>query len=400
MQNFVFHNPTKVLFGRGKTAFLGEETRTWGKHALLVYGQRSIKANGLYGQVINSLQLAGVQVVDFGGVRSNPLLSHVRQGIQLVKAQHIEVIVAVGGGSVIDSAKAIAAGAVVEHEVWKFFTGKKGVKQALPVVCVATLAASGSEMNSGMVITHDQTREKFGFGHRLLYPKTSILDPEVTFSVPPALTAFGAVDALSHVLEFYLTAQDTETPVQARLMEGLIENAMTSCERCLSDPCDYNARADLMWTAALALSGLTAAGLGRVAMPIHLIAHTLGALYDLPHGMALAALIPGWLRYHVPLYQSRLCQLGLRSFAGHHGGGALPTAESTLTWLGEWLQRIHAPTSLSEIGINASALPLIAANSQGQARLWRLRDLPPEKITLILEQCLEPTPRKSSPRMT
>lgn len=397
MQNFVFHNPTKILFGRGKIASIGEETRAWGKRALLAYGQQSIKTNGLHDQVTNALHQAGVQVVDFGGIRSNPLLSHVRQGIQLAKAQQIEVIVAVGGGSVIDSAKAIAAGAVAEHEVWKFFTGKKGVKQSLPVVCVATLAASGSEMNSGMVITNDQTREKFGFGHRLLYPKTSILDPEVTFSVPPALTAYGAVDALSHVLEFYLTAQDTETPVQARLMEGLIENAMTSCERCLNDPCDYNARADLMWTAALALSGLTAAGLGRVAMPIHLIAHALGALYNLPHGLALAALIPGWLRYHASLHQSRLCQLGLRSFSGRHAADTLSSAESTIDWLCEWLQRIHAPTSLSEIGLNARAIPLIAANSQGQARLWRLRDLPPEKIAVILELCLEPCTGSSHP---
>ena len=179
---------------------------------------------------------AGIDIVEHGGVRSNPLLTHVRQGVQLAKEHDAEVIVAAGGGSVIDTAKAIAAGAPVEHDVWKFFTGKKGIKTALPVTAVLTLAASGSEMNSGMVITNDATREKFGFGHRLLHPKTSILDPEATFTVPPEYTVYGAVDAISHVLEFYMTATDPDTPVQDRLMEGLIENAMTACNTLPARP--------------------------------------------------------------------------------------------------------------------------------------------------------------------
>ena len=390
MHNFVFHNPAKVLFGRGTVASIGTETLIWGKRALLVHGQRSIKASGLYDQVMAALDLAGIEVVEFGGVQPNPLLSHVRQGVQLAKTKQVEVIVAVGGGSVMDTGKAIAAGAVVEHDVWKFFTGKKGIKQPLPVICVATLAASGSEMNSGMVITNDQTLEKFGFGHRLLYPKTSILDPELTFSVPPDLTAYGAVDVFSHVLEFYLTARDTDTPVQARLMEGLMENAMISCERCLVHPSDYNARADLMWTATLALSGFPAAGLGRVEMPVHLIAHSLGALYNLPHGMALASLIPGWLRYHSAQYHSRLCQLGSRLLPGQFAQDSASAADMAISWLIQWLRRLQVPTSLGELGIDASAIPQIASNSQGLARLWRLRDATLETVAAILKHCMEP----------
>jgi alcohol dehydrogenase YqhD (iron-dependent ADH family) len=293
MQNFVYHNPTKILFGRGTIAAIGPETRIWGQRGLLVYGQHSIKNNGLYDQVTTSLQEAGMEMAELGGVRSNPLLSHVRQGIRIAKEHGAEVIVAVGGGSVIDTAKAIAAGTPVEYDVWKFFTGKKGIKQSLPVTTVLTLAASGSEMNSGMVITNDATREKFGFGHRLLHPKVSILDPEATFTVPTEYTVYGAVDAISHVLEFYMTTTDPYTPVQDRLMEGLIENAMSACERCLHDPCDYEGRANLLWTATLALNGLTAAGLGRVGFPMHLIEHSLSALYDVPHGAGLAVVILG-----------------------------------------------------------------------------------------------------------
>ena len=257
MQNFVFHNPTKIIFGRNTVPTIGSETAALGRRGLLVYGQNSVRKTGLYDQVTASLAEAGIEIVEHSGVQSNPLLSHVREGIAKAKKHNLEVIIAVGGGSVLDSAKAIAAGSVVDHDVWKFFSGKKSIKNALPVTTVLTLAASGSEMNSGMVITNDTTQEKIGFGHRLLHPKTSILDPEVTFTVPPDYTAYGAIAAIAHVLEFYMTTQDPDTPVQDRFMEGLIENAINSCERCLKDPSDYGGRANLMWTATLALNGLT-----------------------------------------------------------------------------------------------------------------------------------------------
>jgi alcohol dehydrogenase YqhD (iron-dependent ADH family) len=185
MQNFVFHNPTKIIFGRDTVSNIGLETAEFGRRCLLVYGRSSVRETGLYNQVATSLAEAGVEIIDHGGVQSNPLLSHVRAGIAKVKEHDLDVVVAVGGGSVLDSTKAIAAGSVVAHDVWKFFIGKKSIKSALPVTTVLTLAAAGSEMNSGMVITNDKTHEKFGFGHRLLHPKTSILDPEVTFTVPP-----------------------------------------------------------------------------------------------------------------------------------------------------------------------------------------------------------------------
>jgi alcohol dehydrogenase YqhD (iron-dependent ADH family) len=386
MHNFVFHNPTKILFGRNTIPSIGPETRNWGRRALLVYGQGSIRQNGLHGRVTTSLQEAGIDLIEHGGVRSNPILSHVRAGIQRAKAHGAEVIVAVGGGSVIDTAKAIAAGAVVDHDVWKFFTGKRGIKHPLPVTTVLTLAASGSEMNSGMVLTNDETREKFGFGHRLLFPKVSILDPEVTFTVPPDYTVFGAVDAISHVLEFYLTTSDPDTPVQDRLMEGLIDNAMVACTRCLHDPNDYDGRANLMWTATLALNGLTAAGLGRVGFPMHLIEHSLSALYDVPHGAGLAVVMLGWLRAHRHRAAERIAVLGKRIFSLHEQD-AQSTADQTIACLHDWLQRVHAPTTMAELNIPADDIARIADNTRGLARIWRLPEYTPEQVVGILRRC-------------
>ncbi|MCL2789173.1 MAG: iron-containing alcohol dehydrogenase [Desulfobulbus sp.] len=387
MHNFVFHNPTKILFGQGTLEAIGPETRIWGKRILLVYGRSSLRRNGLYDQILASLRTAGLEVAEHGGVRANPLLSHARQGIREARARQAEVIVAAGGGSVIDTAKAIAAGVPVEHDVWKFFTGKKSLKTALPVITVLTLAASGSEMNSGMVLTNDATREKFGFGHRLLHPKTSILDPQATYTVPPDHTVFGAVDAISHLLEFYLTAADPDIPVQDRMMEGLVENSMTACRRCLRDPRDYSGRANLMWTATLALNGLTAAGLGRVGFPMHLIEHSLSALYDIPHGAGMAVILLGWLRAHRTALAHRIAGLGRRLFRLTESDPLL-AADQTIARFADWLADVKAPLTLADLGIAAAEIPHIADNTRGLARIWRLAEYSPERVASILLHCL------------
>jgi len=386
MQNFVFHNPTKIIFGRGTIPAIGPETAVWGTKCLLVYGSGSIKNNSIYRQVTSALNEAEVKIIEHGGVQSNPLLSHVRGGIAKVKKHQLNVIAAVGGGSVLDSAKAISAGAVVDHDVWKFFIGKKSIKRTLPLTTVLTLAASGSEMNSGMVVTHDETREKFGCGNRFLYPKTSILDPEATFSVPPDYTAYGAVDALSHVLEYYMTTMDPSTPVQDRFMEGLMINAMTSCDRCLADPRNYQARADLMWTATLALNGLTAAGLGKVGFPMHMIEHSLSALYNVPHGAGLSAVIPGWLRWQSQRDARKIIQLGSRIF-DFKAGGAEPSADRTIKMLENWFSRVNSPIRLSELGIPSADIQAIAANAVHLAKIWRLKEYDRETIAEILNLC-------------
>lgn len=386
MRNFVFYNPTKIIFGKKTIPSIGPETKQWGNKCLLLYGGGSIKRNGIYDEVIKSLNEAGLEIIEHSGVQSNPLLSHVREGIEKVKANNIDVVVAVGGGSVLDSGKAICAGAVVNHDVWKFFIGKKSIKSALPMASVLTLAASGSEMNSGMVITNDDTNEKFGFGNRQLYPKVSILDPETTYSVPADYTAYGAVDAIAHVLEFYMTAENPNAPVQDRLMEGLIINAMESCERCLKDPSDYTARADLMWTATLALNGLTAAGLGKVGFPMHMIEHSLSALYDIPHGAGLSMIIPGWLKWQAKRDPQKIIQLGNRVF-NLDRREVEPNAEVTIKVLENWFSSVNSPIRLAESDIPPDDIPNIAQNALQLAKIWRLGEYTQQTIEDILFLC-------------
>lgn len=386
----MFHNPTKVLFGSGTLSQVGREVVSLGRNALLVYGSSSARASGLYDQVRGLLNDAGVVVIDHGGVISNPLLSHVREGIKKVRAQQVDVVIGVGGGSVIDTAKAICAGAPVAHDVWKFFTGKKSIRKVLPLVTVLTLAGAGSEMNSGMVITNDATREKFGFGHRLLFPKVSILDPELTFSVPPDYTAYGAVDAVAHVMEFYLTTSEPDTPVQDRIMEGLVINAMEACQRCIKTPDDYHGRANLMWTATLALNGITAAGLGRVGFPMHLVEHSLSGLYGIPHGAGMAAIIPGWLKWQTTQDAPRIKQFMQRIFFDQLDSGLneQETADLGIELLTDWLKTISAPTRLHEVGITEKNITEIADHTTGLARVWRLNQYDPETVATILTMCL------------
>ena len=387
MENFVLHNPTKILFGRNTIPAIGSETRVFGKKVLLVYGRYSIKNNGIYERVISSLNEAGVNIVEHSGVQSNPLHSHVKDGVAKYKYHGCDVICGVGGGSVLDEAKAISAGALVNHDVWKFLTGKKSIKETGPLTTVPTLAASGSETNSGMVITHDEKNQKFGFANRHLFPKTSILDPEATCSVPPDYTAFGGIDAISHVLEFYLTTSVKDSSLQDTLMEGLVKNIINSTNRCLKDPADYDARANLMWSASLAINGQISAGLGRIEFPMHLIEHSLSALYDIPHGAGLAITIPGWMRYHAEKFPSRIAQFG-KNGLGVQTDSVMASAHATIDHLASWFKRIHAPTSLEDIGVGVDDISDIATNALPLAKVWRMKKMSQEIIEEILHHCL------------
>ena len=387
MRDFVFHNPTKIIFGKGALGQTGEQTASVGTKVLLVSGRESLKKLGVYQAVHQSLRQAGIEVVEHEGVQPNPVLSHVQQGVALAKKNGIGVIVAVGGGSVMDSAKAIAAGALADHDVWGFFKGKKSIKGALPVIAVPTVAGSGSETNNGMVLTNRATDQKIGIGNRHLFPKIAILDPTVTFSVPPSTTAFGAVDAFSHLLEFYLNREETFSPLQDHYSAGLMQALMAACEAALANPLDYQSRAELMWASGLALNSISNAGLGRVGFPFHLIEHSLSALHNIPHGAGLAAILPGAMAFAArknPIRQAlfatqvfgvaeadqqRLAQEGIRLFRG-------------------WLQKIAAPTSLTDLNLSQKDIPALAANTTAQGKLWRLSEYPQEIVEAILWECL------------
>ena len=388
MHDFVFHNPTRVIFGRGAIMEIGRQTALLGQKVLLVHGRSSIHLHGIFPAVHGALDRAGLRVFIHGGVAPNPEIQQVREGIELARKEGTDVVVAVGGGSVMDTAKAIAAGVAVRHDPWLFFRGKKSIRSALPIVCAPTIAGSGSETNSGMVMGNAATSQKIGIGNRRLFPKTAILDPDLTTTVPPAAAVFAAVDAISHLLEFYLHRQEDFTPLQDHYSEGLMRTLMENCQGLLTDPADVHNRAGLLWAASLALNGLSTAGLGRVGFPLHMIEHSLSALYDVPHGAGLAAILPGAMAFEARRAPGRYARFAAKVL-DIAGADEKRLAARGVHGFARWLHTVGAPTCLADLSIPERDIPDIAANTREQARLWRLDHYPPRVVETMLRECLK-----------
>jgi len=388
MQNFIFENPTKIIFGQGQIKRIGQETARFGKKVLLVYGQGSVKKNGVYDQVMSSLSESQLSIVEFPGVRSNPVLSHAVQGIETAKREGVEVILAVGGGSVIDTAKTIAAGVMVDHDVWDFFTYKKTIQAALPVLTVVTISASASEMNAAAVMTREEGRQKYSIRSLHIQPKVSILDPSVLFTLDRAYSAYSAVDAVTHMLEGYFNNTEVNpSPLQDGMVEGLMKTIMGATETILQQPEDYDARANMMWAATLAFNGLTTAGMGQVALPVHMIEHSLSALYDVAHGAGLSIVLPGWMKSQLPGKAGRFARLAREVFgvtAGNDEGAALAGSDQ----LKKWFSSIGSPVSLGEAQIPARDIEKIAENAAALAQVWGLKTYTKEVITDVLKLCV------------
>lgn len=360
MNNFFFHNPTKIVFGRGVLDKLGSELKPYGSRILLVYGGGSIKKNGLYNKVIKILLEHDIEIFEFSGVKPNPVVSHVREGIALVKENNIEAILAVGGGSVMDTGKIIAAGAMVDHDVWDFYSGKERVKKALPVVTVPTLPASGSEMMGGAVITNEETKEKLGAGGGALSPKVSLLDPELTFSVPSNHTAYGAADTLSHILDPYFFGTAENTTVPDSLVETVVKIVLQTAPKVLAKPDDYDGRGDLMWAATIAHNGMLSCGAKPSWYYLHVLEHALSALYNVPHGAGLSVVITGWARYATKHAPTKLAQLGRNVFSLE--GDGTETALRTVEKFEGWFKSIKCPVKLKELGITEDRFDEVAEN--------------------------------------
>lgn len=290
MNNFNLYNPVKILFGKGKIAELRRNIPE-NARILMTYGGGSIIKNGVYDQVMAALK--GLEVVEFGGIEPNPRYETLMKAVEVVKSHNIDFLLAVGGGSVLDGTKFISAAALYEGEsAWDIAAKQIQAKAAIPIGAVLTLAATGSEMNSGGVITREETQEKLAFGSPLLFPKFSVLDPEITFSLPPRQVANGIVDAYVHVMEQYLT-YPVNSPVQDRFAEGIL---LTLIEEGLkataAETPDYETRANLMWAATMALNGLIGAGV-KSDWATHMIGHELTAFHGIDHAVTLAIVLPG-----------------------------------------------------------------------------------------------------------
>ncbi|MBW2631597.1 MAG: iron-containing alcohol dehydrogenase [Deltaproteobacteria bacterium] len=386
MQNFVFENPTKIVFGRGQIKKIGCETAKFGKKVLMVYGQGSVKRSGIYDQVVASLKAADIEIVEFPGVKSNPVLSHALKGIGIARREAVDAVLAVGGGSVIDTAKTIAVGAKTDDDVWDYFVRAKTIQDALPILTVVTISASASEMNPAAVITKEDGARKFSIRSPFIQPKTSILDPAALFTLSPAYSAYSAVDAITHMLEGYFNNREPHSPLQDRLVEGLIKTIMESAEAILKEPADYDARANMMWAATLAFNGLTTAGMGMISLPAHMIEHSLSAIYDIAHGAGLSIVLPGWMFYAVEKDPVKFARLGRKLF-GIEDDDNLKAGMEGISRLKEWFSSIGSPVSLGEANIPEEDIEKIAENAHVLAQAWGLRDYTEEIIVDILSLC-------------
>ncbi|MDD5210462.1 MAG: iron-containing alcohol dehydrogenase [Elusimicrobiales bacterium] len=372
MQNFTFSNPTKIIFGKAVVAKLAPEAAKAGKSALLVYGGGSIKKNGVYDVLTGALAKEGITITEHHGVKPNPVLSHVRAGIKKARESNCDIIIAAGGGSVIDEAKAIAAGVRFSGDVWDFFSGKAQIREALPLFTALTLPATGSEMNSGCVVTNEETAQKFSAMGPALFPRVSVLDPETTMTLPRAQVANGAVDSIAHLIEGYFTTKDADVEVTDEIVHALARSVIASTGRILKDPSDYNARASMMWSATLALNGLATCGYGGMNFINHAIEHALSALYDIAHGAGLAIVMPAWFRHHLETAgPARLEKFGAAVFG-------TKTAEEAITAFEDFFRKTGAPVRLSEAKIPAADIPRIAANAMGLIRMWGMKHEQPE----------------------
>ena len=380
MDDFIFHNPTKIIFAAGAEKQIGTELQAAGiSNVLLLYGRESARKSGLLDRVIASLSGQGIAFVEYGGVASNPVLSHTREGISLARRSGVEAVVAVGGGSVLDEGKAIAVGVVAEEDIWEFFLGKE-VRSALPLFTILTLAATGSEMNGNAVVTNEESKQKYNIGSPHTYPRVSLLNPELTHSVSPAYSAYGAVDAIAHLIEAYFTkeAGGETTRLQDRMVEGLIKTIMEDAEAIKADPAAAEARASLMWAATLALNGLTPAGVGSYTFPNHMIEHALSALYNIAHGAGLSIVMPAWMAWYRPRNPAQFDRFAREIFKLEDGAAGIAA-------LKRWFAELGSPVTLAEAGIPADDIEKIAANAHGLAKRWGIGELyPPATIAEIL----------------
>ena len=352
MQNFEYYSPTKVVFGKGTENRVGDEILAFGGTKVLIhYGSESAKRSGLLDRIETSLQKAGLPYVMLGGVCPNPRLSKVREGIKLAKEEKVDFFLAVGGGSVIDSSKAIAyAVANPDHDIWDFFDGKASPSACAKVGVGLTIAASGGETSNSCVITNENGWYKKSVNTDYARPRFAIMNPELTFTLPPYQTASGAVDIMMHTQERYFS-NDKNNELIDRIAEGLMLTVLHNAPKALKDPYDYNARAELMWAGSLSHNGLT--GTGRQGdFACHKIEHELGGMFDVAHGAGLAAIWGSWARYVLSHDVGRFAQFAVRVMGCPMDyDNQENTAIQGIEALEDFYRKLHMPTSLSELGL-------------------------------------------------
>lgn len=387
MDNFTFWNPTKLIFGKGQLQQLKTEVPKFGKKVLLVYGGGSIKRNGLYDDVMALLNEICSETFELSGVEPNPRISTVRKGVEICKNEDIDFILAVGGGSVIDCTKAIAAGSKYDGDAWDIVVKRGTVNDALPFGTVLTLAATGSEMNSGSVITNWETNEKYGWGSPHTFPKFSILDPVNTFTVPKDQTVYGIVDIMSHVFEHYFH-QAEHTELQDRLCESILLTVMETAPKLVNDLENYVYRETILYCGTMALNGMVNMGFSG-DWATHNIEHAVSAVYDIPHGGGLAILFPNWLKHNLQVNPARFKKLAVRVFGVNPDG---KTDEEVglegIDKLREFWNSIGAPARLADYDIDGTKLDVMADKAMVNGEFGNFKKLSRDDVLAIYEASL------------
>lgn len=387
--DFVFQNTTKIYFGKNQLENLGQELKAYGRKVLLVYGGGSIKKIGLYDKVLKEIEAAGLTRFELSGVEPNPRHTTVNRGAEICRQNGIEVLLAVGGGSTIDCAKAIAAAAYYDGDCWDLVKGAAPVTRALPVVTVLTLAATGSEMDCGGVISNMETHEKLGLVNPLLQPKASFLNPENTYSVSAFQTACGSVDILSHVFDsFYFTLQPKMDFID-RVMTDLFRTVVTYAPIAIEHPDDYDARANLMWASSWALNGFVAAGVEQ-DVSCHAMEHELSAFYDITHGLGLAILTPRWLTYVLGEDTApQIKKFGVDVFGTDASLSDMDGAKAAIDALSNFFfNTLGLQSTLTEIGIDDSNFSLMAEKACAGGTIRGYKPLTPADVEAIYRMCL------------
>lgn len=384
--DFTYCNPTKIHFGRTAMSYLEEELKQYGNRVLLIYGKNSIKQNGIYAQVMHTLQRTGKQVTELSGINSNPRYAQVQEGGRLVRGQHTDLILAVGGGSVIDCAKGIAATAYYEGDAWQHYWVEQGpiVNPIVPVAAILTMTGTASEMNTGSVITHEEQKLKLGrvFPFPDMTPRFSILNPEFTYTVPPIQMVSGIADIFSHLMEQYFGGTDDCT--SDYLLEGVMLSLIQAARTAIKEPHNYEARSNIMWCATMGLNKILALS-KQQDWEVHMIEHQLGAYTDCPHGIGLAIISPAYYRYIYTYglpkfvrYAQNIWHVNEPSWAPER------VAMEGIARLEAFFKELGIPSTLREIGATQDMLPAIAHSTMEGGGYYHMKA---NDILKVLQDC-------------
>lgn len=388
MNSFVYDIPTKVYFGENQLGHLGKELSKYGKKVLMTYGGGSIKKSGLYDKVVAEIKKAGLELFELSGIEPNPRVSSVNAGAKICKEEGIDVLLAVGGGSVIDCTKYIGAAAYYDGDAWDILEQKTDVTKCLPVLDILTLAATGSEMDCGGVISNPETKDKIGLMFPVMQPKVSFLDPTLTYTVSQYQTACGSSDMLSHIIEVYFN-MNKDLYMLDTVMEGLMKTIIKYTPIAMKEPDNYEARANLMWASSWAINGFVNGG-KQQAWSCHPIEHEVSAIYDITHGLGLAILTPRWMEYCLDeTTVSKYYQFGCNVFGLDPKMEPMEVAKKSIELLSDFLYNtLGLKSTFTELGIDDKNFEIMAEKSVEIGGLkYAFKPLTKENVVKIFEMC-------------